>query len=226
MLGRRGRSREPPSGWERFCRDQAREKAADFFQQVRAYRSRDPTVAVIPESQLASRFAAYLQDELTLLGLGEGYADVVVTSEERSAMNGSATYHAQVQVQPQPARQSTASSGSAKGKSWWNMLKHKWTNKAGGRKTSTSGSDANAAATSSSVVLEGSVSLLDMNDPSQDLLWQLCKLVLLYEQGSYQLKVYSPPKVHVRTYTKVVIDIHIKAVAEIQYALGCLLRPS
>ncbi len=200
MLGRRGRPREPPSGWERFCRDQAREKLADFLEQARTYRSRDLTAAGIPDSHFASQFSAYLQDELAVRGTCGDHTNTVATGDDRSTttMNGSATHgHAQgprhggyQYAQARPTRASTTSTGASKGKSWWNIFKHKWSNKAGGRGRTSSATEAAA-----SVVLEGTVHLLDMKDPSQELSWQPCKLVLVQEQGNYQLEVFCPPKV-------------------------------
>ncbi len=202
MLGRRERLAELPSGWERFCREQARETVADFFEQARIYRSRDPTASRIPDARFASRFSAYVQDELALRGMGgEEHSTGITASRDRSAThaNGLATagprhayQDAQVEVAPHTP---VGDTDSSKAKSWWNVFKKKWSNKASGRKNSATGGPASSSAL---VVLEGTVSLLDMKDPSQELAWQPCKLVLMYEQSNYQLKVFCPPKV--RTY--------------------------
>lgn len=167
------------ASWERFCRDEAREAATRFVERTRKYKLRDPAARSVHESLFANEFSACFVDEV-----------LAQSREEHST--GTSRFGRRRKV-------SSGSGGGGGGRSWWNIFKRSKTTRgtpsgAGGRGGRRDLEEQRAAGRSS-VVMEGTVNLLNMADPSQELLWQQGRLVLASEHGNYQLEVFCPPKV-------------------------------
>ena len=160
------------SSWERFCKDEARDAAGRFVERMRGYKQRDPAARGVHESFFASEFSARFIDE------------VLAQSREESKRGGTSRKGRKI------------SGGSVGGgRSWWNIFRWGRSSRASGASGGARRGGSEEATSAGAAVLDGLVSLLNMNDPSQELLWQQCRLLLTSERGNYQLEVFSPPKV-------------------------------
>lgn len=182
--------------WERFCRDEAREAATRFVERTRKYKLREPAARSVHESLFASEFSACFVDEVLALSREE-HSTAAVTKEGRFGKRRKASSN------------SGTGGGGGGGRAWWNIFRRGKTTRAaasgagrGARRSDAEerGRDSSRgfSSSSSAVVMEGTVNLLNMTDPSQELLWQQARLALASERGNYQLEVFCPPKVRTR----------------------------
>ena len=179
------------SSWERFCRDEAREAATRFVERTRKYKLRDPTSRSVHESLFASEFSACFVDEVLTQSREEH--STTATKE-----GGTSRFGKKKKVSSNSGTGGGGGGGGG-GRSWWNIFRRAKTTRAAAS-GSPSGRGARRdpeerAAGRSLVVMEGTVNLLNMADPSQELLWQQARLVLASDRGNYQLEVFCPPKV-------------------------------
>lgn len=162
--------------WEQFCKDEARRAAHEFLEKVRRLQTRDRSTMEIPESVFASKFSAHFMDEVIDL-TGPASELVLPARDKKTGAN----------------------------KSWWNIFKRKQTKDEMNLKKAVWSGGMNqelgrGVSSAAAVIQESTVKMLDMNNSSQYLTWQPCRLVLTSEQGNHQLEVYTPPKVRERQY--------------------------
>ena len=170
-----------PSPWEQFCREEAKHAASRFVERIRSYKVSDPSVRGVHESFFASEFSASFMEEVLALSREETVATKRGAGRFSRSRKTSATH---------TGGHREKGGGGGGGKSWWNIFR--W-----GKSSSRAESkrESEEKATGAVPVMEGIVNLLNMNDPSQSITWQQCRLVLAPERGNYQLAVYCPPKV-------------------------------
>lgn len=164
--------RDRDSVWGQFCRDEGRQAAWRFMEQVRRYQQRHPSSGDATEQELSTVFADYFLEEVRAL----------TTPAWSSRSN------------KKNERKVSSSSGTKPAK-WWNIFKNKLSKSSEGPSRKLSGAGVLTGQPDASIVREGLVCLLNMNDPVQSMAWQQCRLVLLHEQDNYQLEVFCPPKV-------------------------------
>lgn len=181
--------------WERFCREQARESATKFFDKVRRFKERNPSTSDIHDSVFANEFSAAFLEESVIMTRSSGMMNGLGVSYSSNGVSNTMTMSRQGQ------RKGGSPHTKSGGRAWWNIFK--WTkfsrSESASKKSSVAG--AGGADTRGVILLEGIVDLLNMNDSMQTLVWQQCRLVLLQQQGNYQLEVFYPPKVREHTHT-------------------------
>ena len=171
------------SVWGKFCRDEGRQAAWRFMEQVRRYQDRHPSSADVTEQELSTEFVSYFLEEVRDLTTPTGSSGSNKKNERKVST-------------------SSTKSGGKPAKSWWNIFKWSKLSKStegGSRKTLGAGLitavPSQPDRSDVCIVQEGLVSLLNMNDAVRPMSWQHCRLMLVHEQENYQLEVFSPPKV-------------------------------
>ena len=168
--------RDRDSVWGQFCRDEGRQAAWRFMEQVRRYQDRHPSSGDVTEQELSTEFADYFLEEVRAL----------TTPTWSSGSN---------KKNERKVSSSSVKSGAKPAKSWWNIFKNKLSKSTEGGSRKLSGAGIITSQPDASIVQEGLVCLLNMNDPVQPMSWQQCRLVLTHEQENYQLEIFCPPKV-------------------------------
>lgn len=159
------------SSWKQFCRDQGRQLAEQFVEQLRCYKLTH-NVPANSDAAYAREFTASLTEYLTPL---------TSTVAEVHGENASASTVVTTERVP-------SVSPPAKDKHWWQFFKRVKSSRK--RKQSDTPVDHN-------IKLDQIVSQLNFNDGWNrgKLSWSRCRLVLANSRGNYQLEIYSPPKV-------------------------------
>ena len=164
------------TSWERFCKQEAIFSASLFLERVKSFKDGNAEASRIPDSLFVQQFSKAFLEEI--LSLSENNRRV--TDAKSAAKSG--------------------------GKSWWSIFKRSKSKselkkeKIGG--TGGGGAAIALAASKQSpssctyLLNEGIVNQLNMKNASHALSWSQCRLALMLEQGSYQLKVFCPPKVN------------------------------
>lgn len=190
------RSGRQPSSWESFCREEAKQWASAFLDRVRRFKLRNAMARDVHDSTFTNEFSAAFLEESSLLMANEnshsGNSRLQALTMSMPSNDAHSTMVGRREI-------SSSRKATSKAKSWWSHL-FKWprTRRTSGASAGSSSSgQSKAARTSTNVLKDGAVQMLNMNadNSTSSSAWQQCNLVLLEDHGNPQLKVYSPPKV-------------------------------
>ena len=190
--------------WEHFCREEAREAASAFLERVRRFKSRHTTARDVHDSTFTNEFSAAFLEESTLLMASGG---TLSPTNPTGSLPGE--LHGRVGRSRETARQR----GDSKKTSWWSGLFKLSKSKRSKERHSSESSTSSVNSASSNRLQHGGstrqkrkgirvvketvlVQLLNLSECDIDeASWSTCKLMLVEQQGNYQIEIYCPPKV-------------------------------